>query len=427
MSDTRPTRSRPSFLAAPPIIHGDAGSEGGEILQEVGGPLGLLLAGALRDVMLWAETPVAERAALFSDRGSRLREEQLRAAASEPGLWVPLSALALLTGKPREVDLARLVLACRRIASWADSRGRPGTRLAFVQAAALLQPQDAALATEVARLARDRGESARAESWFRHAVRLARNRDWEAYTWAYVGMGVLYIRCGNRPAAGTVMQRALRTAERHRVPHLLAAVHHHLFHLSTEAGLLRKAYEHARAALDHYGPANPAVFGLVADVGRFWLHVGEAARALPLFTAAVNGITDPNIRAMVAANEARAAADVGDRGGYEVARRRTMELIKAMVGRSRLEDTYEALAYADLAIGEWDRAADSAQKAFVAARAAGNKELELSAEALEHRAHTRASAPVGAGADARVENPVVARQAERLAAVFAGALAGTST
>jgi tetratricopeptide (TPR) repeat protein len=207
---------------------------------------------------------------------------------------------------------------------------------------------------------------------------------------------VLYIRCGNRPAAATVMQRALRTAERHRVPHLLAAVHHHLFHLSTEAGLLRKGYEHARAALDHYGPGNQAIFGLVADVGRFWLHLGEAARALPLFAAAVDGIADPNVRAMVAANVVRAAADVGDRDRYEFARENTLAMIEEMVGRARLEDTYEALAYADLALGEWDRAAESARRAFVAARAAGNREVELSAEALEERVRAHASAAAGA-------------------------------
>jgi tetratricopeptide (TPR) repeat protein len=373
--------------------------------------------------MLWAEAPAAEREGLFSDRGARTREEQIREAVNEPDLWVPLFALALLTEEPREVDLARLVQACRRIASWAEAGGKPGTRLAFVQASALLRPHDAALATEVARLARDRGEFARAESWFRHAVRLARNRDWEAYTWAYVGLGVLYIRCGNRPAAGAVMQRALRTAERHHLPHLLAAVHHHLFHLSTEAGHLRKGYEHAAAALEYYGPQNQAIFGLVADVGRYWLHRGEAARALPLFATAVDGIADPNVRAMVAANVVRAAADVGDRDRYEHARRRTLGFMEEMVGPSRLEETYEALAYADVAIGEWDRAAESARRAFAAARAAGNKEVELSAEALEERVRTHASAPARAGADEPTENPVIARQAERLADVFAHALA----
>jgi tetratricopeptide (TPR) repeat protein len=374
--------------------------------------------------MLWAETAAAERAALFSDRGARAREEQLRGPLIEPDLWAPLFALALLTEQPREVDLARLVQACRRIASWAETGGKPGTRLAFVQASALLRPQDPALATEVARLARDRGEFARAESWFRHAVRLARNCDWEAYTWAYVGLGVLYIRCGNRPAAATVMQRGLRTAERHHLPHLLAAVHHHLFHLSTEAGLLRKAYEHARAALDYYGPGNQAIFGLVSDVGRFWLHLGEAARALPLFAAAVDGIADPNVRAMVAANVVRAAAEVGDRERYEVARRDTLVLIEEMVGRSRLEDTYEALAYGDLALGEWDRAAETARRAFLAARAAGNREVELTAETLEERVRAHSATPGRTGADERAENPVVARQAERLADVFASALAG---
>ncbi|HEX8358848.1 MAG TPA: hypothetical protein VF613_01940, partial [Longimicrobium sp.] len=65
-------------------------------------------------------------------------------------------------------------------------------------------------------------------------------------------------------------------------------------------------------------------------------------------------------------------------------------------------------------------------RAFAAAQAAGNKEVELSAEALEDQVRARASAPAQTGADARVENPVIARQAERLAGVLAGALAGAS-
>jgi tetratricopeptide (TPR) repeat protein len=213
-----PPRHRPGrpYLSAPPLRQSDEAAEGAEVIRELPGSEGIVLAGALRDLTLWLDTPAHERAALFSSDAAARRSAQITLSGIEEALWVPVFTLSTIAEDPTHVAPSRLLYACRRVASWAEERGRPGTKLAFTQAAALLSPADAKLALDVAKLARDSGDHARAESWFRHTVRLARRDDWENYVWAYVGLGVLYIRIGNIPAATVVMQRALRTAERHR-------------------------------------------------------------------------------------------------------------------------------------------------------------------------------------------------------------------
>lgn len=391
------------------------------MIRESPGPEGIVLAGALRDVMLWVETPASERKAAFEPSGSGRRVEQIKAARLDEDLWVPTLTLAGLVAEPCGADSRRLLYACQRVVSWAEERGRPATKLAFAQAAALLRPGDAKLALEVARLARELGEQARAESWFRHTVRLTRANDWETYVWAYVGLGVLYIRAGNLAGAQTVMLRALKTATRHRLRPLAGVAHHHLFHLTVEKGHLSEAYLHARAALGAYlVSSDPALAGLAADVGRFWMQVDEAGRALSLFEQAVPALSDPNVRAMVSANSAWAAATLDDRSQYEALRARTVELIDLAVGRTRLDEAYVLLAYADLRMDEWDRAHASAQHALRLSQATGNAEVRVRAESLRENVKARV-----AGVEQRriIEGPVIARQADSLASEFIQAFA----
>lgn len=379
-----------------------------------------MLLGALRDAMLWVETPHDARPSLFPAGAAARRLEQIRSMPYADQLHTALVKLAAVTADPGSVETQQVVDACRAIIRWAEMRGAPGTRLAFMQVCALAAPADPRSALEVARLARDLGEHARAESWFRHAVQIARNQDWESYVWAYVGLGVLYIRTGNLPAARAVMVRALRSSRRRRLSLLEGVAHHHLFHLETEAGHLREAYAHARAALAAYGDNRSKLPGLASDVGRFWLCIGEPARAFPLFEAAHSSIPEPDVRAMVAANAAQAAAEAGDREAYERARLRALDLIQRVPGRSRLAEAYLRLAYGDAAAGEWTRAEEGASVAASFARADGQAEVRLAAVALLERVQYRRAAPT---IMPPAENPVLARQGARLAEEFLRALA----
>lgn len=411
------SRARYGYRTAPPLTHGSESAEGAEIVGEIPGADGVLLASALRDVMLLVETAAGPPAERDQKSGADCREDQVR-CVHDMDIAAPLIILAM-NRDPGTADFRRVLYACRRIATWAEERGAPATRLAFTQACALADPGDTTSALTVARLARELGQQARAESWFRHTIRISRGRDWERYVWAYVGLGVLYIRSGNLPAAQAMMGRALRTAEHKRLRHLAGVAHHHLFHLATEAGRIRDAYTHVRRALEAYRGGYEALPGLASDLGRFWLALGEPGRALPLFEQAQVVIADPNVRAMVTANIARAAADLRITERYERARRDALELVAGAPGRARIGETYASLAYADLALGEWLRAEAMARAALNIAAAAGEAEVRTIAESQIEAA--RAGRVARDYPDA-TEGPVLAREAERLAVDLAHAL-----
>lgn len=399
-------------LSLPPILHAEDCLEGAEVLHEVLGPTGVVLYGALRDVEMWLDTAAELRAGLFSLDAARRREEQVRAVHPDEALWAPLAVLTELVSDPVRADASRLFHACRRIANWAEAQDAPATRLVFVQTAARLRPGDAASAVEVGRLARDLAQYARAESWFRHAVRLARGTDWASYTWSYIGLGVLYIRTGNRPAAEALLERALRTARRRRLGSIAGSAHHHMFQLSTEAGRIREGYDHARAALEAYGVDHPQLPALVHDVGRFWLHLGEHARAVPLFESMLDVVPTVNDRAVVAGNLAHASAGAGFRDRYEGARQMAVELAGRAQIKYRLAQAYQALAFADLSAGEWERAERTAGAALELARTSGDAEVRLIAEAQLEAARA-ARADLKQNTD--VEPPALVRQGRLLA------------
>jgi tetratricopeptide (TPR) repeat protein len=378
-----------------------------------------VIAGALRDLTLWLDTPVDERSALFAVDAAGRRSAQIMLSQIEEALWVPIFTLSTIAEDPVNVVPSRLLYACRRVASWAEERGRPATRLAFTQAAALLSTDDAKLALEVAKLARDTGDHARAESWFRHTVRLSRRTDWENYVWGYVGLGVLYISAGNLAAASTVMQRALRTAVRHRLRPLSGVAHHHLFHLAAEAGRARSAAEHVVAALEAYGPDHPRLPYLVSDVAWFWLQVGKPRPALRLFERVLLALANPNERTMVSANSTWAAAVAGERVQYQRMRERTLSLAKEAKGQAYLDHAYTALAYADIHMQEWERAADTANQALTLALATGNAEARYKAGVLRDSAlaHALPSPKLSI-----IESEGFTRHTERLAGELMNAL-----
>lgn len=373
--------SGPCLLAAPPLTRAEDAAEGEEILNELPTPAGVLLWQALRDLMGWMETPAAHRPALFDAGAEATRLDEIRAAGVDPQVWPPLLTLANLAPRPRRVDTARLAHACRRLATWAEEHGAPGTRLAFTQATALVQPNDPELALHTARQARDLAQYARAETWFRTAIKLARGRDWTAYVWGYVGLGILYRRLGNHPAALVVAQRALRTARRHRLREMEGYVLHDLFVCTSEGRDLQQAYDYAREALAAYGPNHPRIPALMQDVACFWCDLGHFARAWPVLHASVAHAPDPNERAIYAANSVRAAGGMGDRVIYQQARNHALSLISKARNEEHLSAAYISLSRGAASMGEWTRAEDAANRALEVASRRGEAQLRFVAEA----------------------------------------------
>ncbi|HEX5725130.1 MAG TPA: tetratricopeptide repeat protein, partial [Longimicrobiaceae bacterium] len=316
---TRPSaRSRP-MRAVPPLTATEGEAEGSALLREVGGALGVLLWGALRDVMLWIGTAPEERGALFGPGAAGARAREVEAGLREPELIGPLLTLLLLVEQPAQVDPARVLHACRRVAAWAADRGHTATRLAFTQVVALAARDDARAAIDTARLARQLGEYPRAETWFRATIHRARHRDWESYVWAYIGLAVLYRATGNIAAALSVARRALAGARRRRLHGLRGVALHHLFALAIESPEHGRAYDYAWAAFEAYGDDHPRLPLLANDVATWWADHGQFARALPVFEAVLPRVDDPAERALVASNLARAAAGTGDLARYRFA------------------------------------------------------------------------------------------------------------
>jgi hypothetical protein len=146
-----------------------------------------------------------------------------------------------------------------------------------------------------------------------------------------------------------------------------------------------------------------------------------------LFEAASARINDKNVRAMVLANVARAAATIGDRMRYESARRHSVDLIARAPGRSRVAETWASLAYADLAAEAWGRAEAAASKALQIAVLTREAEVRMVSEeqllaARERRVLTSIAFDP--------ESPSAERQSERLASdllavMRTGATSGT--
>ncbi|MDB4951681.1 MAG: hypothetical protein JWM27_4330, partial [Gemmatimonadetes bacterium] len=301
------------FHALPTITRGPEPVEGITLLDEVAGDVGVVLWQSLRNVLLWARAPAGERGALFSDAAAERRVRILGAVPLDEALRGPVAAVADLLACPAGARPEPIARACEAVSRWAEARHAPATALAFMQAAALAQPGNAALACAVGRLARRNGEPVRAEGWLHLAVVLARRTgDWTAYARAFLGLGNLALQHGNLPRARRMHRRALTAARRHRLHAVEAQALHDLFVSAAETGSDDEAREAAAGALAAYGPDHPRLPALAADVACFWTARGEFARAAPVLRAAAPHFADPAERAVVLANWARAAGGVGD-------------------------------------------------------------------------------------------------------------------
>ena len=393
------------YLPTPALTRTGSGAEGLEILREIGGAAGVLVWGTLRDVMLYLSVPSAGRAGLFPRGAGEARREEIRDARVDPALWAPLLVVAEMMEDPERASRARVAHACRAIARWTDGQA-PCTRLAFAQAAAMARPGDPRLALATARLARDRADHGRAESWFRRAVRLARGKDWESYVRAFLGLGVMYHRGGNNPAAHAVVGRALRAARRRRLVALQGEAHHELFIFATDSSRIRDAHTHAAAALAAYGSQHPRLPHLAHDVGCFWSEQGRFDLARPIFEQLLPCFSDVGVQVRVLANLTRAAAGVGAREQYEASRARAFALLKQAPEFEG--EVLVLIALGDNMLREWDRAEAAAARGLAAAVARGASETRLIAEAQLELARRRRTAAV-------VENGSPAREASQLA------------
>lgn len=412
-------RSRPSYLAAPPLLSESEPFEGADVLREHPGALGAVLWKSLRDVSAWTEAAPADRLSLYNPAAAAARQDEVAGCGAEPELWAPLLVVAAVLRDPADVDYARLVNACRAVARWGDRRGFTAVQLAFTQAAARLAPAHPRLAYAVGRLSRDRGEYARSETWLRTSIRLARGADWHTYALAYLSLGTLYQQLGNLPAARAVTERGLRTTVRRRLRKLQGTAYHNLLVLAGESGDYGQAQRYATAALQCYGAGHPRLPALAYDLGLVWFLCGYFERSLPVLEAVLAHMPESVERAVVLANTARAAAGAGDRSCFERYWVQAECALATCGQQPAAANGWLALARGAVMAGDAARAHAAAASAGDIASALRLSQLRLEADSV--MASARTAAPVPPPRDAEGEH--VFREAGELARRVVASLA----
>ncbi len=367
----------------PPLIRGSESLEGMDILREVGGETGVLLWQAYRNVMFWATAEPEQRASLFSAEASRKRLAEVAAARIPQDLAEPLSAIAGLLAAADTTPGETVAGACSAIAQWAEEERNGAAALSFTQAAALALPRSAALALKVGQVARERGEMARGETWFRHAIMISRQvGDWDTYARAYLALGNMAVKRGSFPVAHRMHIKALRAARRKGLPELQGMAAHDLFVVAAETGRQSAAEEYAKAAFRAYGASDQRVPMLAHDVAYMWMEQGYFTRAFAVFQALRPHFTRMRNRIMNVTSSARAAGGMGDRESFRKAWVEASRLAKDPEVRDVIPGAMLDLARGASSLGEWDRAEQAAEQALATATEQRQAKVMFSAETL---------------------------------------------
>ncbi len=379
-----PQRKTQRRWRVPPALkRGDEIFEGLGVLDEVSGEKGLVLWQSLRDALLWAEAQDDERAALFAGDAERARMAVIMAVQPAPELEEPLGVLARMLAEPTQISEEMVSLACRRVSQWADDEGLLHTALAFAQAAATVTPGDPSVAFAVGKLARRRAEFARAETWFRRAIALARQiGDWAIYSEAFLGLGRMYHKRGNMPAARRFLVRAQRAAQRNSLHELEGMALHAHFNVVLDGPNEQVAAGLARAAFEAYGPHSPSLPRLAQDVAYWWITRGYFARALPVLRSTLPHLPYPSERLMVMGNVARAAGGLGDRETFREGWDECFDLLQNAASGEHAAQGLLDLSYGAASLGLWDKAEMAARAALDIGSQKGEARIRLTAESV---------------------------------------------
>jgi tetratricopeptide (TPR) repeat protein len=375
-------RRRQPHRIPPPLSHGAESLDAEVVLHEFPDDLGLYLWKTVRSVRLWVELPEVERRGAFGREAFGLRMEHLRTLPIEADIRELLETAATVL-RDAEIHLEAVVTACRLIAAWADRRGALGTALEFTQVAALLTPGDAELVHSVARVARQRGEYARAESWYRQAIAVSRRtHDWISLAGAYLGLGNTFLLRGNHGSARSTLIRGVRAAERHSLREERALLSHQLAIAAGRAERSAEVVRHGRSALEGYGSSHPRLPVLAVDLGVLWTRMGHFQEAAQILGGVSPGEVGPAERLARAAALARASAALGDAEGYAEAwaeAGRNME--EPMINRERGEALLD-LAYAAVSANEAAHLRDAVQRYSKLGDSGGDAERRSELERL---------------------------------------------
>jgi tetratricopeptide (TPR) repeat protein len=181
---------------------------------------------------------------------------------------------------PSRADAEMVSLCCLEAAAWARGAGLPHTAVAFAQAGAVAAPAFGEAALHVGIHARAAGQGARAETWLRRAVAVARREgDRVAYASALVELGAVHESRGNVLRAERLYRLGFRAGRRYSARSARMRAAHGLFRLARQQGDNASAARFALSAQASYEPDAAGAADLLLDLARFWVDAGEPARA----------------------------------------------------------------------------------------------------------------------------------------------------
>ncbi|MEW5930790.1 MAG: tetratricopeptide repeat protein [Gemmatimonadota bacterium] len=328
-----------------------------------------------RGVLLWAETPLAERGALPDGTGDPLplpdgpglpdaladAFRDLRALRAEPGLARP----------------AAVSRACDAVSAWAEEAGHTGTALAWARAAASAHPPNVAAAHRVGILARRRADYATAEAWLQHTAAMSRRHgDWFQFALSLNSLGNLNAQRGEFREARGYLTKALGAVRRPRgrveggrtrLRRLEADILHDLMLVAIYACDYAGAERFAAEAFEQMRAGHQRLPVLAHDVALLWIERGHFGRALQVFGAVLPLIRKPHERLLACSNLARCAGAEGSPEAYARAVAEVWDLVGDPVIGSIPAVVYVNIARGAAGLRLWQDAERAAELASQAA------------------------------------------------------------
>jgi tetratricopeptide (TPR) repeat protein len=235
----------------------------------------------------------------------------------------------------------------------------------------------------VGKLARGRGELPRAETWYRHAIMIARQiGDWETYGRAYLALGNMARERGNFPLSHRMHIKALRSGKRKGLSPIVGRASHDLFVIATETGRNDQAEHFARQAFRAYGPQHENLPALAHDIAYYWMDQGYFARALPVFEALMPLLPEMVNQLRVRSHIIRAAGGANDRELFRKTWNEAMKLTREPEVLPVLANSLLEMARGATSMGEWDRAEQVAERAVAVATERNEPAVILRAESV---------------------------------------------
>lgn len=280
----------------------------------------LLLWQRARDVVLWANTPLPNRAGLFATPVAEWQVRMEDAATEEEALSPPLRVLAAMVRYPEVMKEPDICSACLTISEWAASNHLPETAMRFAEAAGNADRMNARAAADAGQLAAQQSADDRAEVWYERGIKIGRRtEDWEWHIRSNLRMGILRYEQGNFRAARRCYERARECAEWIGLLPFAGKAHHDMLRLAIAGGSFALGDRYARKALENYPVHYERLPYLAHDYAVLLTTHRRDADALTLLAALLPMISLPEERLTVLGTFAKASAGVGNRSDFREA------------------------------------------------------------------------------------------------------------